>query len=177
MGYKDIKEISNAIGDMESAVPKPIQFIVLRHKDFSNTDGHQLFGLVGIRAIRQNSVSGGMYTAIVIDENKPCTFYHDRNNVQFAVIPDCEQNRRVLLTPNNVKQLLMTQQGERMPLLTVLEAPEDFKAELEKIKAAPIDKVKWAKLPSPKQQPDPFNFMPSDQKMVVEGESSSESFK
>jgi hypothetical protein len=190
MGFREIKEIANAIGDMESGCfnPKtqqiePMPYIVLRHQDYSNTDGHMLFGLNGIRTIKVTGVSGNTETRTYVDENRPCTFYHDRNNVQFAVIPDCKKNRNVLLVPNNVRVLLMNTQGGRAPVLTIVEAPEDLKDKIEKIKVEiataikekkPVPKAVYAKVPN--NGTDPFNYMVSDQKMAVDGETSTESF-
>lgn len=171
MGYSEIREVSEAIGDMESASPT-LEPIVLRHKDFCNTDGQQLFGLYGIRVSKASMVGGGSATSITVDENKPCTFYHDRNNIQFAVIPDCEKNRNVLLSPNNVRQLLMTVKGERAPLLTIVKAPDSFMKEFQKLQKEITEK----KIdPKPKYEKlldvnDPFNYQKADMKMPVEGE-------
>lgn len=172
MGFKDIKQIAMAISDMESAVPEPMQYIVLRHKDFSKTDGDQLFGLYGISVFQGSGVGGGISTEVKVNENKPCTFYRDkRTNVLFAVIPDCKHNRDVLTNPNNVRQLLTVQRGERAALLTIMEAPEDLKAQIEKVKKDIAEK----KIdPTPKYQKmdkegDPFNYIVSDVKMPIDG--------
>jgi hypothetical protein len=171
MGFRDIERIALTIGDMEGAL-EPIPYIVLRHKDFSKTDGDQLFGLYGIRVRKGTGLGGGIATEVYVDENTPCTFYHDRNNVQFAVIPDCKQNRAVLTNPNNVRQLLMVQRGERAPVLTIIQAPEDLKALIDKTKKDITEK----KIdPTPKYEQlskveDAFNCVKLDSRMPVEGE-------
>jgi hypothetical protein len=173
MGFQDIKQIAMAISDMESAVPEPMPYIVLRHKDFSKTDGDQLFGLYGISVFQGSGVGGGISTEVKVDENKPCTFYRDkRTNVLFAVIPDCKHNRDVLTNPNNVRQILTVQRGDRAALLTIMEAPEDLKAQIEKIRKDIVEKKidptpKYAKLP---KENDPFNSVPLDTKMPIDGE-------
>jgi hypothetical protein len=180
MGFRDIKEIAQKIGDMESGIIDqktgdivPMPFIVLRHADFSNTDGHHLHGLCGVKTIKVNGVGGSVESRTFVDENLPCTFYHDRNNVQFAVIPDCKRNREVLLVPNNVRQLLTKQPGARAALLTIMEGPKDLIEAIDKIKAD----ISTKKIdPKPKNTnivnnpKDPFNYMVSDVKMAVDGE-------
>jgi hypothetical protein len=169
MGYKDIKKITDQIGAMEDSRPTPLVPIVLRHREYSNWPGYFLTGLFGLRVRKGQGMGGMVVYHAEVDPTSPAMFFNDKNNVQYSVIPDCEHNRQVLTDPLNVRQLLMPTKEDPVPVLTIVEAPQDLKDLIEAEKKKPAPKQKKAE-PNPMAGKDPFVSVPLNEKLTIDGE-------
>ena len=169
MGYRDIRPLMEKIGAMEDSRPEPIKPIILRHREYSNWPGYQLFGLYSCRSLKRMGPNGQTVFQTAVDPTMPAYFYNDKNNVQYAVIPDCEHNRNVLTDPLNVRQLLMPTKEDKVPLLTIIEAPEDLKALIEEEKKKPAPKKEKVKA-TEDNGTDPFRGVKLSEKMYVDKE-------
>jgi hypothetical protein len=169
MGYRDIPILMEKIGSMEDSLPTPLKPIILRHREYSNWPGYQLFGLYSSRTFKRQGMNGQVVFNTQVDSTMPAYFYRDKNNVQYAVVPDCEHNRAVLTDPQNVRLLLMPTKANNIPLLTIVEAPKDLLDLIEERKKAPVPKVEKPKVMVGDGK-DPFAYVEAKQKMYVDGE-------
>lgn len=156
--YTDINKIMEQISDMESIVDpttgENYTPIVLRHRDSLDTDGNNLFGLWGFSARSTRGVGGGNIKLTGgIDNNKVCTFYHDKKNVQWAVIPDCKHNRDALILC-----------APTLPVI-IQEGPKDFIDAFKKAKADYKEMIQkrntiqgTGELHGASDTKDPFNY-------------------
>jgi hypothetical protein len=146
MGWKDIKPL-NALYEGMSLAKPPVDPIVIRHKELSMHDDTTLWGFFGFKVERKSRPGNNMPVLIAkIDQNKPCVFYHDQNASQYAIIPDCEHNRKTIL--DNAK---------RVPFVLV-ECPDALKKAFNKAKAIPEE----SPIPEEKKKSkgDSFNYNP-----------------
>ena len=151
--YTEVEKINEKMSDMESITNPETRSnyvpIVLRHKDYMDTDGNHLFGFYGFRVRAQRTVGGQVKIDGGIDTNDVCTFYHDKKGVQWAVIPDCAHNRKVLI--DNAKKLPCHIQV----------GPQDLKDAFMAARMAE-EPIKQAQTKEPIDTRDPFNYTVPD---------------
>jgi hypothetical protein len=171
MGYRDIPKLVEIIGQMEDSLPeqgkRPMKPIILRHREFSNWPGYQLFGFFSCRTYKKQGIRGQTIFQTLVDPTMPAYFYNDKNNVQYAAIPDCDHNRKILTDPVNVRALLMPSKEDPVPVLTIVEAPQDLLDEIEAEKKKPAPKKTAAKATAGN---DPFDHVPLNEKIFIDGE-------
>jgi hypothetical protein len=166
MGYRDIDAVMRLMGGMDSATP-PVAPIIVRHSTMSISDLDPMFGFMGFVTSSSKSVLGAVNVTSRLDSNKPLRFYADANGVQWGVMPDCPQNRKMLIT------------FARTLPLTLVEGPKELLDEYRAVRASTPDPTekqsKGRKLTD--RDRDPFFGVKLTDTMNTEGETSNDSGK
>jgi hypothetical protein len=152
MSWDDVKQIREIVNGMKSAEP-PVKPIILKHKQRNPVDLGWVYGLWGFSV--QKDLRGEVVCRV--DNTKVACFCADKYETQWAVVPDCEHNRKVL-----------TDNAKALPF-RVTEGPEDLLKAIEEERKKPeIKKEKPKKAPNPNN--DPFMGAKLNKEMITDGE-------